>query len=134
MFRRPLGNPGATVLRRSGEPGSVRRGWVREWLPELIFVALSSAVGIWAGGRWLVGWGMATGSWFSFQLPAAVKVSARAPRCTLDFVFSLQDGGGPVTWPVAGPPRPGRWRSGLGRPVRSNDPTSRVRRRRSTGR
>ena len=25
-------------------------------------------------GRWLVGWGMATGSWFSFQLPAAVKV------------------------------------------------------------
>lgn len=25
-------------------------------------------------GRWLVGWGMATGSWFSFQVPASAKV------------------------------------------------------------
>jgi hypothetical protein len=36
-----------------GGPASVRQEWYREWLPELIFVAVSSVVGIWAGGRWL---------------------------------------------------------------------------------
>jgi hypothetical protein len=50
---RRLRDLSATVSRGSGEPGSVRWGWVIEWLPELIFVAASSVGGIWAGGRWL---------------------------------------------------------------------------------
>jgi hypothetical protein len=37
----------------SGKQLTVRLGRIIEWLPELLFVAVSSAGGIWAGGRWI---------------------------------------------------------------------------------
>src|SRR6266850_5928027 len=49
-------------------------------------------------GRWLVGWGMATGSWYSFQMPAGVKLVLKSDGTA--HVSSATSDIGPGTYTV----------------------------------
>jgi len=76
------------ALRDAYKQGAAKFGWEKRKLEPRSM----------RDGRWLVGWGMATGTWGAFQLPASAKITLKADGTAL--VGSATADIGPGTYTV----------------------------------